>query len=72
MSTKHPTFCRLVAKIRKEQSELELTGEQVMAGIPIKQIKKKYQNVNKRINSINGKYDEYTSVEVLRALSHNL
>lgn len=72
VSIKHPTICRLVSKIRKEQSEWELTVEQVMAGIIIRQVKKKYQDVNKRINSIIEKYDEYTPVEFLRALSHNL
>ena len=72
LAIKHPSVCKLVAKLRKEQSDWELTIEMVMSGVELRKQKKKYQKLNARISSLVDKYNAYTTVDFLRAVAHNL
>ena len=72
LAIKHPSVCKLVAKLRKDQSDWELTIEMVMSGVELRKQKKKYQKLNARISSLVDKYNAYTTVDFLRAVAHNL
>ncbi|XP_042228041.1 uncharacterized protein LOC121870325 [Homarus americanus] len=67
----HPTVCRLVSKLRKEQSDWELTIEQAAAEMVLRK-PKKYQILNTRLKSLIEKYEEYPRIDFLRAIAHNL
>ena len=71
MAVTHPSVCRLVSKLRKEQSDWELTIEMVNSGVALRS-KKKYQILNTRLMSIIEKYEEYEKKDFLRAIAHNL
>ena len=68
------TIYRLVSKLRREQSDWELTIEQAAgAGMTLRAAKKKYQVLNTRLKFIIEKYyEEYSKVNFLRAVAHNL
>ncbi|XP_042210753.1 uncharacterized protein LOC121858377 [Homarus americanus] len=72
MAITHPTVCRLVSKLRKEQSDWELTIEQTAAGMVLRKPKKKHQILNTRLKSVIEKYEEYPRIDFLRAIAHNL
>ena len=72
MTITHPTLCRLVSKLRKEQSDWELTIEQVKSGVELRKPKKKYQSLNSRLKCITEKYNEYQRIDFLRAIASNL
>lgn len=68
----HPTLCRLVDRLRKEQADNELLIEQANAGVALPPIKKKYQYVNQRLKNLVGKYDTTPVLEYLRGIAQNL
>ncbi|XP_076061593.1 uncharacterized protein LOC143037341 [Oratosquilla oratoria] len=72
MAVTHPSVRRLVTKIRKEQSDWELTIEMLNSGVALRSSKKKYQILNTRLGSIIEKYESYEKVDFLRAIAHNL
>lgn len=72
MAITHPTLCHLVSKLRKEQSDWELTTEQVVSGVELRKPKKKHQLLNTRLKSITEKYNEYQRIDFLRTIAHNL
>lgn len=71
VAVSHPNLCRLVRKLKKEQSEWELTIEQVSAGIfPREQ--KKHQVANERLFAIVDNYENYEGLGYLRVVAHSL
>ena len=68
----HPTLCRLVDRLRKEQAGNELLIDQTNAGIALPPMKKKYEKVNQRLKDLVEQYDITPVLRFLRSIAHNL
>ena len=68
----HPTLCRLVDRLRKEQADNELVIEHVKAGVALPQTKKKYEQVNARLKNIVSNYHVTPILDYLKGVAHNL
>ena len=67
----HPTICRLVIQLRKEQASSELLIEQIAAGIPLAH-PKMMKHVNLRLKRIVRDIALYDNIVFLGAIAHNL
>ena len=63
---------KLIHKILIEQSNSEITLERFRSGYDLAKSKKKYAQLNKRIEKVVDEYIYIPHVEYLRAISHNL
>ena len=72
INTTHPTVSKLIHKILIEQSNSEITSERFRSGYDLAKSKKKYAQLNKRIEKVVDEYIYIPHVEYLRAISHNL
>ena len=72
INTTHPTVSKLIHKILIEQSNSEITLERFRSGYNLAKSKKKYAQLNKRIEKVVDEYIYIPHVEYLRAISHNL
>ena len=72
INTTHPTVSKLIHKILIEQSNSEITLERFRSGYDLAKSKKKYAQLNKRIEKLVDEYIYIPHVEYLRAISHNL
>ena len=71
VSITHPTFSKLVKKIKDEQASTEFILEQSALGANIEQINKKYIQINERIRKIHATYNKDEGLSYLRAIAHN-
>lgn len=72
VNTSHPNLCKLVSKIRKEQSECEITIEHAIAGIYPRDTQRKYKELTRRLMVLVEGYEMEKGLEFLRAISHNI
>ena len=70
--TTHPTISKLIHKILIEQSNSEITLEKFRSGYELAKSKKKYVQLNKRIEKLVDEYIYIPHLEYLRGISHNL
>ena len=69
----HPTLSKLIRKIIMEQSDNEITLEKVRCGHELPKSKKKYVQLNRRLEKLVDEYSIYIPhLEYLRGIAHNL
>ena len=68
----HPSISKLIRKIVAEQSGNEITLEKFRSGHELAKSKKKYIQLNKRIEKLVDEYLFIPHLEFLRGISHNL
>lgn len=68
----HPSRCKLVSKIRKQQSQVELTIIHALSGTNPRNSKTKYQELSRKLKVLVDGYDVEKGIEFLRAIAHNI
>ena len=69
----HPTgSAKLIKKIQSEQSSNEIILEKLRSGHELPNPKKKYSEINKRIEKLVEEYPRITRLEFLRGIACNL
>jgi hypothetical protein len=68
----HPTLPRLVVKLQKEQNNNQLIVERLLAGEDPPLKKKKYRDLDRRLQTVVLDYENRASIDYLRGCSHNI
>ena len=71
ISIKHPSLTKLVKKIRIEQAANEIAMERILAGHVPEPAKRKYLDLNRRIEAVVETYYEKSLDDFLTAIAYN-
>jgi hypothetical protein len=71
ISIKHPSLTKLVKKIRSEQAANEIAMERILAGHVPEPAKRKYLDLNRRIEAVVETYYEKPLDDFLTAIAYN-
>ena len=72
VSSHHPTLWKFLDALKREQDLQDIHIAKLRAGSQTMKSNKKYRDLNERLKKLVTTFDEYSVVEYLRTVAHNL
>ena len=72
MSSHHPTIWKFLDALKREQDLRDIHIAKIRAGSTNMKSSKKYRDLDERLKKLVATFDEYTLLQYLRAVAHNL